>query len=374
MKNLKSPFESQSSYKQETNNKLSWGRITRVFPEQRMAEVKTYGQQGMTNDLHIAKCQWLSSDAHYEGDETSVIPRINSFCVVAFIDSEPIIIGFFKPLSEAGDASTGKKLEAGNEGDKIITTVAGNKIILRSSGEIQIESTPGCRSTWFPQEDLLNHLCRNYEFRTEGGTIDWVNIDRKRKYTYLRKETRDTSNRKNIILEESGTVNADDTSIIYKKRIGAGNNTDGGINKIVHTVQVKNTGETDILIATADSQAGYKLNIKPSGQTSLNIADKAKLNIEPSGKTNYNVAGKANVSIEPSGDTIIDVGPGKSTIKISASGNIEVIATTKVKVKAPKVELNGAASGITTANSHMGVVDLITGVPVTPSTTVFSDV
>lgn len=373
MKTHKTPFESNSMYKQETVSTLTWGRITRVFPEKRMAEVKTFGS-GATNDLHIASCQWLSADAHYEGDESSPIPRVNSYCVVAFIDSEPIIVGFFKPLSENGDANTGKDIEEANEGDKVFRTVAGNKIILRSSGEVQIESTSGCRTTWFPQEDLINELCRNYEFRTDGGTIDWLNIDRKRKYTYLRKEVRDTSNRKNIILEESGTVDADNTPLIYRKRIGAGDLDDGGIKSIVHTVEIKNTGETDILIATADNKVGHKLNIKPDGSTNLNIGDKAKLNIAASGDTSYDVNGKAKLTIAPSGDTVIDVGPGKSTIKISASGNIEIIASTKVKVKAPKVELNGAASGITTANSHMNVIDLISGAPVTPSTTVFSDI
>lgn len=369
----KSPLENNSEYKQETNNVITWGRVTAVFPEKRMVEVKTYGQNSKVNDLHIANCQWLSADAHFEGDESSPIPRVNAYCLVAFVDSTPIILGFFKPLSETGDASTGKDLEEVNEGDKVFKTVAGNKIILRASGEIQIESTAGCRTVWFPQDDLINTLCQNYEFRADGGTVDWLNTDKKNKYTYLRKEIRDTTIRTNIILEESGTVDEDDLSVIYKRRFGKGDEF-GDIEAVVHTTTVKNTGETDILIATADNEVGYKMNIKPAGDTTLNIGDKAKLSIASSGATSYDVNGKAKVTIAPSGDTVIDVGPGKSTIKISASGNIEIIATTKVRVKAPKVELNGMNSGITTENSHQGVIDLISGAPVVPSKTVFSDI
>lgn len=351
----KTPFENSSEYKQDRNNVLIFGRVTAVFPEKRMVEVKTYGQAGPTNDNHIANCQWLSADAHYEGDESSPIPRVDAYCLLAIIDSTPMILGFFKPLSEAGDASTGKDLEEVNEGDKVFKTVAGNKVILRASGEIQIESTAGCRTTWFPQDDLINELCQNYEFRCDGGTEDWLNIDKKRKYTYLRKEIRDTTTRNNIILEEGGTVDEENLDIIYQKRIGQGDDF-GDIMSVVHTTTIKNTGETDILIATADNKVGYKMNIKPAGDVSLDVA------------------GKAKITIASSGDTVIDIGPGKSTVKISASGEIEIIATSKVKVTAPKIELNGAKSGITTAASHQNVIDLISGAPCQPSTTVFSDV
>ena len=44
------------------------------------------------------------------------------------------------------------------------------------------------------------------------------------------------------------------------------------------------------------------------------------------------------------------------------------------KVTCPDVQLNGNSSGITTMNSHMGVIDFITGIPVMPSTTVKGDI
>ena len=52
--------------------------------------------------------------------------------------------------------------------------------------------------------------------------------------------------------------------------------------------------------------------------------------------------------------------------KIMAGGNVDVMGA--------MILLNGSASGVTTENSHMGVIDLITGVPVMPSTTVFADI
>lgn len=86
------------------------------------------------------------------------------------------------------------------------------------------------------------------------------------------------------------------------------------------------------------------------------------------GKWTINVTGDASIKctkakIESSGNTEVQAG---GDCKITAGGNC--------KVTASKIELNGSSSGVTTKNSHMGVIDLITGVPVQASPTVFADV
>ena len=58
----------------------------------------------------------------------------------------------------------------------------------------------------------------------------------------------------------------------------------------------------------------------------------------------------------------------------NSGGNHNIVAGGNVDVMGAQILLNGSASGVTTENSHMGVIDLITGVPVSPSTTVFADI
>lgn len=79
----------------------------------------------------------------------------------------------------------------------------------------------------------------------------------------------------------------------------------------------------------------------------------------------------ANAKIDASGK--VDINSGGET-NVKAGGDCNVTAGGKAVVKASAIELNGASSGITTKNSHQGVIDFITGVPVQPSTTVKSDV
>ena len=375
-------YERNNDFRSDIDQGITFCRVTRVFPEKRMCEVKTFGGRGFKTDNHISNCQWISTDANPDGDESGAIPRVNSYGLLAFVEGEPFIIGYWKPLSSAGEANVGDVLEELNEGDRVLKTIGKNKIILRTSGEIQIESTRVCRSIWFPERDLLNTLCRNYEFRTDGGTIDWEHVDENDSIndTVFREEIRDNITRSNIVKTEVGTIERNNP-LIFRKQFGKGVDGDD-IASVVHTTEIKNTGETDVFIRSADASNGYKLNIKPSGETTLNIGDRANLNIKNTGATTYNVAGKATVTIQPSGDTTIDVGPGKSVINIAASGNISITASANVNVKASsnvvvkaaQVQLNGTASGILTSNSSYGVVDFVTGVPLVPSSTVFGDV
>jgi hypothetical protein len=81
------------------------------------------------------------------------------------------------------------------------------------------------------------------------------------------------------------------------------------------------------------------------------------------------VGGNATQNV--SGNKTDDVG---GNLDITVGGSCNLTVTGACTVTAASIALNGTSSGITTANSHLNVIDLITGVPVTPSPTVTSDV
>jgi hypothetical protein len=127
---------------------------------------------------------------------------------------------------------------------------------------------------------------------------------------------------------------------------------------------------------------GVAVQINPDGSTSLvfNGAtdNNGKLITPGQGPTTVAIATDGTFSVQHSGVTIQAVKNG--TLNITANGNINITTPDKVVVKAAEIDLNrpngdsDPGKGVTDANSHMGVLDLITGVPVEPSETVFIDV
>jgi hypothetical protein len=100
------------------------------------------------------------------------------------------------------------------------------------------------------------------------------------------------------------------------------------------------------------------------------IEDKNSNKVEmKSGAVNITVNGDAKIDASGKADIIAG---GKVTV--DAGGDADIKAGGTCKVEATQIQLNGSASGITTATSHQNVIDFITGVPVTPSTTVLGDV
>lgn len=85
-------------------------------------------------------------------------------------------------------------------------------------------------------------------------------------------------------------------------------------------------------------------------------------------------AGETKVVIDRETNQVeIETGNGVK-LTISSAGDIVLEGPTKLKLKAPEITFNEKLSGITTANSHMGVVDFITGIQCIPSLTTFGDV
>ena len=373
-------------------NSFCFGRITKVFPERRTCEVKTFAGNADTDDNSIPECQWINMDAHPDGDESTVIPRVNSFCMVFFVKAEPFVFGFFSPQVSDGAATNYSDEDDGqevlNEGDRIIKTLKGNKIIVRSTGDVEIEATATNRIILTPDKDLLNILCRNFELDTDGGSTKWYNLNESGP-TWYQQVYRDEvgGKAKHMVVEQRGDLG----EFISRTEIGSAKNKDE-IDQAVWTRTVKNTGEVDFFIRAPGEAEGYKLNIKPDGTFAMNVAgktkidikptgemdlnvnEKCKLNIKPSGETHLNVAEKADIKIEPSGKMTINIGPGKVTMIFKEDGSLELETSKEIKFKSPKIIHNEEKSGITTFNSHKGVIDLITNFPCEASTTTYGDV
>lgn len=111
---------------------------------------------------------------------------------------------------------------------------------------------------------------------------------------------------------------------------------------------------------------GNTVDMKQAG---VDVLVKGVLNVTVDSHANIKVGGNADIDV--TGNLTAKVG---GTAKIDVGGTTDVTSGGTCKVTAPKIELNGSASGITTENSHFGVVDQIVGLPVIPSPTVFSDV
>lgn len=140
---------------------------------------------------------------------------------------------------------------------------------------------------------------------------------------------------------------------------------------------------------------GVAVAINPDGSTSLTFngaTDNSGTVINPSqGPTTFEVKKDGSFEFNHSAITISADKSGLLTItatgnvnltcataNVIASGDANVTAIGKTTIKAKEIDLNISSptsdNGILTSNSSYGVVDMITGLPLQPSTTTFGDV
>ena len=103
------------------------------------------------------------------------------------------------------------------------------------------------------------------------------------------------------------------------------------------------------------------------------------LNIETASGVNFVIDGGGNITLSGPQDMVINLGNNSivnvsSDATVNVGGDATIEAGGDVKIDGSEVILGSKISGITTGNSHLNVIDLITGVSVIPSTKVFSDV
>lgn len=117
---------------------------------------------------------------------------------------------------------------------------------------------------------------------------------------------------------------------------------------------------------TSDSGPNLQINtsnivIDDSAGDNITLDKANKIMTINANKWQVNVVGDANVAVG-------------GNLNATVQGNANLTAQGDVVAQGKTIQLNGKKSGITTANSHQGVIDLITGVPVEPSPTTTGDV
>lgn len=319
-----SPYEGQFD---SLNGKTCLGRVTAVDADSRTVRVKTLGDKTAgTDDQDLQNVKMLHLAWHPEGDYALFLPRVGTYVVVLFINSEPYMVGVY-PLSNTFGAGGRTNQEALLPGDFGMMTVAGNSLIVRSGGTIEISSTKGCRTYWLPSDETITSVCQNFELEPAGGRLHWT-VDPKSSATtmeWLMWDNADTPTAG--VKVQAGTT---DAGPVFDMKVGP---LDANLDVTSPTCEVS--------IAVDGTTT---VNVGP-GKVTMTLAPDGSFTVQTSGAVNVNCGADANVT---------------------ASGN--------VNVKGAKIILNSAGSGVTTANSHMNVIDLITGKPVQPSTTVFADV
>ena len=133
------------------------------------------GLPGVTDDLDLSDVRLLHNAWHAEGDEDVFIPRANCYCVILFVNNEAFIVGYVPLQNANGSANPGTDEYTQNLqlGDKTTSTIAGNRITLRSGGALEIISTQGCRTYYIPTKEIIYTLCQDWELDTNGGYLHW---------------------------------------------------------------------------------------------------------------------------------------------------------------------------------------------------------
>lgn len=329
-------YEREHPTREEQAFGFAFGRITEVFAKERYCTVVTFLGKGSLNDNYIPRCQWVNLDSNPEGDESTSIPRKNSIGLVFYVDGEPFIFGFFKPLSRNAATVTGDEPAKLIEGDKVIATVAGNKITVKSNGAIEIVSSDTLRRTMIPKGSAIFDLCRRYQLRTDGGTVDWAS-DPLTQLTVHKAEYRRDLLRTFIMTEDRGGV---DLTTVWKRQVGPA--VPG-----VLGVQLPSFTET------ISSLGVYELQISPPSPVGTPIGIRTK--ISPDGSYNFKSGPIPNfeLDISPTGAAKVAVN-SLITINLSATGALEVKNPTSklsltesgdIEVSNPLVKVNALATG-----------------------------
>lgn len=293
---------------------MAVGKIISVDPVKRFCEVQTiYGDPGF-NDRHLAQVQWLSTDANPEGDESTCIPRRGSMGIVFFVSGVPYIWGYMKATDPTKGAVTGKEPSNLNEGDKVISTVGGNRVVVKANGSIEIFSKENLKQIFFPKTGLLSSITRNWMHKSDGGTITWMNINDANQ-TLWSQEARADMARTSVVLEQKGAVSA---TVVKRVAIGPMVPGDTDIALPVFEQTVDRLGTVVGMVGTVGTGSTYELSALGGLKWANNIAQvivSETGDIEASNKI-------AKITATSTGDLEVSNKAGKATI--SSTGAIEV--------------------------------------------------
>lgn len=356
-----SVLETNSQKNPYYKNGVCLGRVSSVDAKRRFCEVKTFfGPPGMV-DLHLTNVQWLSVSANPDGDEDTAIPRVNSTGLVFFVEGEAFIWGYFKATSPDKGAVTGKEQSVLNQGDRILATVGGNRVVLKKSGLIEIQSTETLKTIYFPREGLLAQLCQQYSRSCDGGNERWENLNALNE-TLNSVEYRRDMTRTSLVFEERGKV---DTTVVKRVSIGPGIPGVRGVQVPVFMYEIDSLGQFNCEIGLAGtgltieaSPVGtFHMENSPGGSVDLDIlggwkfkTPQCSFTLSPLGdiemkgpvaEASMSLTGDIEVKnklttikVASSGDLDIEVAKGTAKLSVSSSGDVKVEATSKVTIDA----------------------------------------
>lgn len=347
-------FERGHRFRQEQAFGIALGVIKDVDATNRLCSVATLMGAGSMNDQYIHKCQWLSTDANPDGDESGYIPRRGTMGIVLFIDNEAFFWGAFKPLSGDGVAAQGKEAPALVEGDKVISTKYGNRLTVKRSGLVELYSNATLMRIMLPSSSEIIDICSKYNLNvSSGGYIQWLK-DQFTDNSLYEAEYRKDLLRSYIVLEEKGHV---DPSIMTRTTIGPALPGIKGTTLPVYQQEITLGGEittTASLPQPSGTPLGYKSVISgPEGSISLKLgsAQTTTVDVKASGEVDVNVNKLANLNVSSKGDVKI-IGP-IAELTMSAEGDIaaqNLIAKLTIS-KSGEVVIDNDASTITVSPS-----------------------
>jgi hypothetical protein len=337
------------------------GRITHVDSSARTVRAKTFGLQN-TDDLDLYGVKILHSQWHLDGDEDVSIPREGSYGVILFVGPDSYWLGASTMQMSDGETQRDNQVEL-LPGDRVFKTTANNRIILRTGGTVEVQSTLLCRTFWLPSENLISAVCQNSELETAGGYLYW-NLDNDDETTNLSFKAWESNNPSNAVSVDVGTVPA------VNDEAGGGSIEGFPASDLI----------LDIRQGAVDENLDFKprsfrMSIKKDGSTYLDIGPgKFSMKIDAAtGDVQFQTQGKlsgqvtGDVQLNAQGDATVQAG-GKVSVtaggdaSVDATGDVAVKAGGNAKIDASKIMLNGSSGQVLTTVSSP-LVDNITGAP-----------
>jgi len=310
-------YERKHMSRREQSSGSCFGVISQVFPAKRLCAVRTFGGTGSLDDQYIPQCQWISLDANPQGDEATTIPRKGSTGIVQFIDGEPFIFGYFRALNKQEGAVAGNEY-SGVEGDKITTTIAGNKIIVKRNGMILIECKETLKSIWLPSKSTLIDIMKNWTVNTDGGSFNWTNNDGS---TLWNAEYWTSPARYAALQEQKGAAGG---TIISRTSVGPAFPGVPGVAAAVYEHTIAITGETSLKVSPMGGAGGVSAKISPTGaitiSTGLAPMTQFSLEVTPLGDTTIDVNKQAQFTIDKLG--AVKVRNNGGSVDLSIGGDI----------------------------------------------------
>lgn len=350
-----SPYEGFHEKRQEQAFGACLGVVRSVDAANRLCAVSTFLGDGSLNDQVIPKCQWLSLDSNPDGDELGCIPRRGSIGLVFFIGGEVFVWGFLRPLSENGNAAQGAESPTLTEGDKIISTKAGNRLTIKKSGLVELFAKDTLQRVMFPLGSKIIDICRAYNLQTDAGEIIW-NSNELLQTALYDAEFRQTVARALIIHDQKGYISP---TLISKTTVGAALPGVRGTStpSYVQTIGVDGTLTTSITPPGPEGlPVGFNSVVKPDGSISIkagalqtteigvDLQGAVKLSVNKISEASISAAGDvlvknalSKIAITSSGD--ITVTSGTATLKIAVSGEVTLDTVNKITLS-PKAGLD----------------------------------